>query len=230
MTHSLSIRGLCLRRGDRVVIRDVNLDVDAGGICALMGASGAGKSSILRAVAALEPFDAGTIHVGDDVVLRPGPVPPQSALRALRSKVGMVFQAHALFEHLTVVENVMLAPVRVFGASVVEAQANAARLLEELGVSHRAAAFPRQLSGGEAQRVAIARALATNPSVLLMDEPTSALDHARRSALGEILQHLASQNRAILMATHDTDFASAFATRTVTLTGGTISGTAFANG
>jgi ABC-type polar amino acid transport system ATPase subunit len=230
VTTALSIRGLSLRRGDRTILQNDDLEVGAGEIVALMGASGAGKSTILRAVAALEPFDAGHIRIDDAVTLTAGLVPPQSALRELRARVGMVFQAHALFEHLTVLENVVLAPVRVFGASDADALADATRLLHELGVSHRADALPSQLSGGEAQRVAIARALATGPSILLMDEPTSALDPARRGGLGEILRHLAGQGRAILMATHDADFAASFSHRHVTLEHGVISGTTLASG
>jgi ABC-type polar amino acid transport system ATPase subunit len=232
MTHptsdtALTVRGLRLARGAREILRGIDLDVERGAICALMGASGAGKSTILRVIAALEPFSEGTVRVGP-VDLRPGPLPAQSQLRALRSEVGMVFQMHALFEHLSVVENIMLAPTHVLGRSPADARAAAVQVLEELGVGHRMDALPRQLSGGEAQRVAIARALATDPHLLLMDEPTASLDPARRDSLGDILTTLAATGRTILMATHDIDFARTFARHHVLLENGSIGGTTFA--
>jgi ABC-type polar amino acid transport system ATPase subunit len=133
-----------------------------------------------------------------------------------------VFQAHALFEHLSALDNVTLAPIHVLRWDRGRAESVAHELLESLGVGARASAFPRQLSGGEAQRVAIARALAPNPSLLLMDEPTAALDPARRGALGEKLRELARQGRALLVSTHDVDFARACSDRIITLADGAI--------
>ncbi len=218
---ALSIQGLEMSRGSRKILGGVDLEIAPGEICGLLGASGAGKSTILRAVAALEPFNDGRIEVGD-FTLVPGAVPRESQLRPLRSRVGMVFQAHALFEHLTAMENVTLAPVHAHGFTADKANAVARELLESLGVGHRADALPRQLSGGEAQRVAIARALAPGPMVLLMDEPTSALDPARRAALGETLRELARQGRSLLIATHDTAFARQFFDRTLHLVEGRV--------
>ena len=218
---TLGVRGLHVARGDRAILRGVDLDVGAGELAALMGPSGTGKSTVLRAIAALQPFTAGSIRVGN-VELHAGPVPPESRLRPLRRTVGMVFQAHALFEHLTVLENVMLAPVHAHRWPAERARAAAMELLESLGVSSRANAYPRQLSGGEAQRVAIARALAPNPMVLLMDEPTSALDPARRNALGTTLRALAAAGRALLVATHDVAFALAHADRVAILSDGVV--------
>jgi ABC-type polar amino acid transport system ATPase subunit len=217
----LSIRGLRLSRDDREILRGIDLDVASGELCALMGPSGSGKTTILRAIAALQAFDAGDVRVGD-VVLRPGHVPPQSKLGALRRTVGMVFQAHALFEHLTALDNVTLAPVHVLGWEASRAISTGRQLLDALGVGARADALPRQLSGGEAQRVAIARALAPDPALLLMDEPTAALDPARRQSLGELLRGLAHQGRALLISTHDVDFAQSYADRVVTLTNGAL--------
>jgi polar amino acid transport system ATP-binding protein len=134
----------------------------------------------------------------------------------------MVFQSHALFEHLTALENVTLAPMHALAWTPDRARNAARRLLEDLGVGHREDAYPRQLSGGEAQRVAIARALAPNPTLLLMDEPTSALDPARRDALGATLRDLAASGRGILIATHDEDFAEIYGDRTITLLDGMI--------
>ena len=216
---ALVVRGLCVERGGREVLRGIDLEVAAGETCVLMGASGSGKSTALRTIAALQPFSAGSISVGD-FQLHPGAVPKESRLRTLRSSVGMVFQAHALFEHLTALENVTLAPHHALRWTRDRSESVARGLLRELGVDARADAYPRQLSGGEAQRVAIARALAPNPTLLLMDEPTSALDPARRVGLGETLRALAGAGRALLIATHDEEWAERFADRTVTLIDG----------
>jgi ABC-type polar amino acid transport system ATPase subunit len=219
--NSLVIRDLRVTRDSRDVLSGVNLDLKPGSICALMGRSGAGKSTVLRAAVALQSFDEGEITLGD-VRLVPGPVPPESGLRALRRQVGMVFQAHALFEHLTALENVTLAPIHTLGVSSIDAESAARALLESLGVAARAGAWPRQLSGGEAQRVAIARALALDPAMLLMDEPTAALDPARRGALAATLRGLAAQGRGLLIATHDVDFAMDCATEVIILAAGRI--------
>ncbi len=218
---ALDVRGLALRRDGRDLLAGVDLVVEAGHTCALMGVSGAGKSTVLRAIAALQPFDAGRVTVGA-VSLVPGPLPRGSTLAALRRMVGMVFQSHALFEHLSVLDNVTLAPVHALGWTRERAEAAARELLASLGVAARAAAFPRELSGGEAQRVAIARALAPDPRLLLMDEPTSALDPARRGALAESLRALAAGGRALLIATHDVDFARAVADEVAILHHGTV--------
>ena len=228
MSHEIALRGIALRlralhagHGDRAILRGLDLDVAEGEVCAVMGVSGAGKTTVLRVVAALQPFSSGTVEIGD-VALQPGALPPESQLRALRRRVGVVFQSHALFEHLTAIENVMLAPVHALGQSRASAEATAMRLLDSLGVSARAQAYPRQLSGGEAQRVAIARALAPDPQLLLMDEPTSALDPARRAALGESVRALATQGRGLLIVTHDAAFARSYADRVVVLSHGAI--------
>ena len=216
MTDPLVVRDLGLRRGARTILEGVSFEVRRGELCALMGASGAGKSTILRAIAALEPFDAGVVSF-DGATLSPGAVPPQSRLKELRRHVGFVFQAPSLFEHMTALDNVMLALVHALGWPADRAKRVASDLLESLGVGARAQAYPRELSGGEAQRVAIARALAPDPSVLLMDEPTSALDPARRGVLGDLLRELVRQGRALLIATHDVEFARSYADRVLEL-------------
>jgi ABC-type polar amino acid transport system ATPase subunit len=217
----LAVDRLVLCRGGRDLLRGVTLRVAAGEVAALMGLSGSGKTRILRATAALEAFDAGVIDVAG-FRLEPGPLFPESRLRPLRRKLGLVFQAHALFENWNALENVTLAPRYAAGRSASEAKHRAWELLESLGVADRAAALTRELSGGEAQRVAIARALALDPSLLLMDEPTAALDPARRGSLGEVLRRLAAQGRGLLIATHDVDFAGDFADRVLVLSGGAI--------
>jgi ABC-type polar amino acid transport system ATPase subunit len=217
----LSIEGVHLSRGARPVLRGLDLDVRAGERVALMGLSGGGKTTALRAVCALEPFDAGRIRV-DGFDLRPGAVPREAQLRRLRRLVGMVFQFHHLFSHLTAVENVSLAQVHALGVARDEADARSRARLESLGVGHRAGARPAELSGGEAQRVAIARALALDPPLLLMDEPTASLDPARRGDLAATLVSLAASGRTLLVATHDVSFARAFATRVTVLADGRV--------
>lgn len=217
---AVTIRDLHLRRASRQVLTGVTLDVERGEIVVLMGASGSGKTTILRTLAGLETFDRGSINV--EGVLVPGGPLHSHALRELRHKVGLVFQFHCLFEHLSVLHNVTLAPMHVHRVGRVDAERRARDLLAALGVEHRAAAWPRELSGGEAQRVAIARALATDPPVLLMDEPTASLDPTRRQELAALLQSLAGRRRTLLITTHDAEFARAAATRTVHLRDGRV--------
>lgn len=216
MSALLVIDRLRVRYDTRDVLRALSLEVARGELVALMGPSGVGKTTALRAIAALQPFDEGQIVV-DGFALAPGPVPPESRLVALRRRVGLVFQAHALFEHLTALDNVTLALRYVLGKRRPEAETLATKLLSELDVGMRAGAWPRQLSGGEAQRVSIARALAPDPALLLMDEPTAALDPARRTALGATLRRLCEQGRGLLVSTHDAEFARAHADRVVSL-------------
>ena len=197
----LDVRDLRLRRGAREILRGVSFTVAPGEILALMGLSGSGKTTILRVIAGLESIEAGSVACG---------------------RVGMVFQFHYLFEHLTAIDNVMLAPVHVQKVNRSAAMARAQQLLDELGVGHRAAALPRELSGGEAQRVAIARALAIDPPLLLLDEPTASLDPARRNELGSSLRTLAASGRSLVMTSHDDDFVREFASRVIVLANGEV--------
>ncbi|MEZ5416583.1 MAG: ATP-binding cassette domain-containing protein [Vicinamibacterales bacterium] len=213
----LRVEGLELARGPRQILRGVDLGVDTGEVVALMGLSGSGKTTILRAIAGLEAFGGGRIVV-DGLELDAG-----ARLHAeLHRKVGMVFQFHCLWDHLSAVENISLAPVHVYGAAPSAAGARARTLLAELGVGHREHALPRELSGGEAQRVAIARALAADPKLLLLDEPTASLDPARRGELGKTLLELAAAGRSLLLTSHDDDFVRDFATRAVVLADGLV--------
>jgi ABC-type polar amino acid transport system ATPase subunit len=217
----VTIRDVHLQRGPRPILTGASLSVNRGEIIALMGASGSGKTTLLRAIAGLEAFEQGSIAV-DGVTMLGGPSAAAS-LRELRRKVGMVFQFHCLFEHMSAVQNVWLAPVHVHHIAQPAAEQRALELMKVLGVEHRARALPRELSGGEAQRVAIARALATDPPVLLMDEPTASLDPARRSELSAMLKSLVSRQRTLLIATHDEEFAHSAATRVVHVTDGRVS-------
>lgn len=217
----LRIDALRLSRGPREVLRGVNIEVQRGEFIALMGLSGGGKTTVLRSIAALENFQSGSIDVSG-FTLRPGPVPGERALRGLRERVGMVFQLHYLFDHLTALENVTLAPTHVRGVTRADAERRARELLVSLGVGHREAALPRELSGGEAQRVAIARALAVDPPLLLMDEPTASLDPARKNELGATLRKLTESGRTLVVTTHDDDFVRDFASRVIILAEGEV--------
>jgi len=217
----LRVDRLQLSRGARAVLRGVSFSADRGELIALMGLSGGGKTTILRAIAALEAFDSGAIEV-DGVALEPRGATPRARLRELRRRVGMVFQMHYLFEHLSATDNITLAPLHVAHVTRGDAEKRAGELLQSLGVGHRRNAFPRELSGGEAQRVAIARAMAMDPPLLLMDEPTASLDPARRHELGETLVELTRGGRTLIVTTHDDDFARDFATRVVILAEGEI--------
>jgi ABC-type polar amino acid transport system ATPase subunit len=218
---AVSVRDLRLRRGTRQVLDGVGFAVRRGEVLALMGPSGSGKTTILRALAGLEAFEGGFIDVeGVEVPPSAGGHQRPSVLRALRRKVGMVFQFHGLFEHLTVLQNVTLAPVHVHRVSSADAERRARLLLASLGVDHRARALPRELSGGEAQRVAIARALVTDPPVLLMDEPTASLDPARRVELADLVRRMAGQGRTLVIVTHDEDFADLATTRRLVMRDG----------
>lgn len=201
MTATLIVRDLHLTRGNRAILKGVNLDARAGEMVALMGRSGSGKTTILRVIAGLDTPDSGQVTAG---------------------KAGMVFQFHHLFEHLSALDNVTLAPRHVHGVATAEAQRRARGLLDQLGVGHRAGAVPRELSGGEAQRVAIARALAVDPPLLLLDEPTASLDPARKNDLGDALRALAASGRALVMASHDDDFVRQHATHVVVLADGIV--------
>jgi ABC-type polar amino acid transport system ATPase subunit len=216
----ISVKRVDARRGPRQILSGVDIDIVRGEVVALMGPSGSGKTTILRAIAGLDPFDSGSIEV--DGVARGGGVSQPAALRALRRMVGLVFQFHCLFEHLPAAKNVWLAPVHAHGVAQGDAEKRALDLLRVLGVEHRARAFPRELSGGEAQRVAIARALAVDPPVLLMDEPTASLDPIRRAELTTIVRGLVSRDRTLVISTHDEEFARATCTRVVRIRDGRV--------
>ena len=210
--YPLVLRDVRLQRGGRVLVSEANIEARAGELIALRGHSGSGKTTILRAIAGLDGFDAGAIEVGQ-ARLEAGRAPDRAMLHVLRRSVGLVFQFHCLFEHMSALQNVCLSPVHVYGKSAHEAAGRASELFKQLGVETRADALPRELSGGEAQRVAIARALAVDPPVLLMDEPMASLDPPRRAELGAILQRLTAAGRTLVVTSHDEAFAQQFATR-----------------
>ena len=191
------------RAADASLVAGLNLEARPGDLIALRGPSGCGKTTILRAMAGLDPFERGTIYGGRRAPRRRRR-PNRAMLHRLRRSVGLVFQFHCLFEHMSALQNVCLAPVHVYRRRRPrQRNARARDLLQQLGVESRADALPRELSGGEAQRVAIARALAVDPPVLLMDEPMASLDPSRRAELGALLQTLTESGRTLLVTTHD---------------------------
>lgn len=218
---ALRLREVELHRGTRRVLAGVSFEVGRGELVALMGPSGAGKTTVLRVVAGLETFQSGRVEI-EDFVLSGGNGVPPAALRSLRRKVGMVFQFHHLFEHLTALKNVWLAPVHAHAIPHPQAERRARELLALLGVEERANALPRELSGGEAQRVAIARALAVDPPLLLLDEPTASLDAGRRTELGDLLKKLVAEGRTLVVATHDEAFARGCAHRVLQVNEGRV--------
>jgi polar amino acid transport system ATP-binding protein len=220
----IQVDGLTKRLGARTLLDGVSLQVAAGEAVAIMGPSGSGKTTLLRCLEGLERADAGTVRVGDDV-LAPGGTPAEHAraLGRLRRRIGFVFQQWHLFPHLTVLENVVEAPIHVAGRAADEAARAARALLERVGIGGRADARPHELSGGEQQRAAIARALALEPEALLMDEPTSALDPERVAGLVELLRGLCADGLALLAVTHDEDFARALGGRILVLRDGRLS-------
>lgn len=219
----LRLTDVSLSRGQRRILNGATLSVERGELVALMGPSGAGKTTLLRVIAGLEPFDSGTVEL-EGVALEKGAAQSRSIIARLREQVGLVFQFHHLFEHLSVFKNVWLAPVHARGISRRDAENRARELLAVLGIEHRANALPRELSGGEAQRVAIARALAVDPELLLLDEPTAALDRDRRDDLGNLLRDLIGQGRTLLVATHDLDFALRCTSRVLHIREGRVAG------
>lgn len=203
----------------RVVLDGVTLAVARGEALAVMGSSGAGKTTLLRCLNGLDRLDGGRVRVGahevDAGTREGGP-----ALAGLRRQVGLLFQQWNLFAHLSVLANVIEAPIHVAGVPRAEATSRARALLDRVGIGHRVDAYPRQLSGGEQQRAAIARALAMDPAVLLLDEPTSALDRARADELLLLLRELRSGGLALIAVTHDPYVAEAMGARVARLEAG----------
>jgi polar amino acid transport system ATP-binding protein len=214
---TLSLTNVSKRLGGRLVLDGVSLTAGAGELVALVGPSGGGKSTLLRCAGGLTPFDAGEVRVGPHV-LRPGAAPGAGLWRHF----GMVFQDFQLFPHLTALENVTEAPLRVLGRPRPEALRRGRELLRRVGLEDRAGAYPRQLSGGQKQRVAIARALATEPRGLLCDEITSALDPELKYDLLGVLRGLRGEGMTVVMVTHEIGFARRAADRVAVLAEGRV--------
>ena len=220
---AIGVEGLRKAFGEHVILDGVTVTIAPGTTTALIGPSGGGKSTFLRCLNGLNDFDAGRVTVGSQA-LGPGPITGanRAAAQRIRRLLGMIFQDFQLFPHLTALENLMEAPLRVLGRSRDEARALGERLLDRVGLKERADAYPRQLSGGQKQRVAIARALAMQPRGLLCDEITSALDPELKGEVLAVVEDLRRDGITLLMVTHEIGFARRAADRVLVLDKGSI--------
>ena len=217
MTSLLRVENLRKAYGDKVVLRDVSLDVAQHDVVCLIGASGSGKSTLLRCLNLLETVDDGGIWFeGKEIT------DPRVDARRVRGRMGMVFQAYNLFPHMTVLDNVTLAPRRVHGTSRAEAESRGRELLGRFGLADKVDEHPDRLSGGQQQRAALARALATEPALVLLDEVTSALDPELVGEVLDILRDLAAGGTTMVLATHEMAFARDVASQVCFLHDGVI--------
>ncbi len=213
----ISIRNLKKAYGDFTVLHGIDLDIAEGEVVCVVGPSGSGKSTLIRCINRLEGFSEESSIEIDGLVVKRGP-----ELAQVRAEVGMVFQNFNLFPHMSVVRNVMLAPMRVRGASADKARKQALALLKRVGIGEQAEKYPGQLSGGQQQRVAIARALAMEPRVMLFDEPTSALDPEMVGEVLDVMRDLAGTGVTMIIVTHEMGFARQVADRVIFMDGGRV--------
>ena len=213
----ISIKGVNKNFGSLHVLKDINLDIGRGQVVVVLGPSGSGKSTLCRTINRLETVDSGTIAIDGEQL----PVEGRK-LAELRSNVGMVFQSFNLFAHKTVLENVMLAPVKVRKLAKEKSRERAMAILDLVGVANQSHKYPAQLSGGQQQRVAIARSLAMDPKVMLFDEPTSALDPEMINEVLAVMTTLAGDGMTMLVVTHEMGFARRAADRVVFMDDGAI--------
>ncbi len=206
--------------GNLHVLSDIDLTVVPGEVVVVIGASGSGKSTLIRCINGLEEFQSGSLEVDGNELLPYGK--STKALQTIRTEVGMVFQQFNLFPHLSVIDNVTLAPMKVRGISRDSAVSNAKRLLERVGIADQADKYPSQLSGGQQQRVALARALAMEPRLMLFDEPTSALDPEMIGEVLDAMRELAKEGMTMVIVTHEMGFAREVADRVIYIHKGTI--------
>ncbi|WP_243795855.1 amino acid ABC transporter ATP-binding protein [Saccharopolyspora gloriosae] len=203
--------------GSLHVLQDIDLTVPSGQVVVVLGPSGSGKSTLCRAINRLEPIDSGTVEIDGK------PLPAEGrALAELRADVGMVFQQFNLFAHKTILENVLLGPIKVRKLDKATAEQEASALLERVGIADQAQKYPAQLSGGQQQRAAIARALAMKPKVMLFDEPTSALDPEMVNEVLDVMAGLAAEGMTMLVVTHEMGFARRAAHRVLFMADGRI--------
>ena len=203
--------------GSLEVLKGIDLEVKEGEVVCLIGPSGSGKSTFLRCLNKLEETTAGTVIVDDNDI-----TDPICNINKVRENIGMVFQQFNLFPHLSVLENIMLAPVDRKKLTKAEAKATAERLLATVGLAEKAGEYPPNLSGGQQQRVAIARALAMSPDIMLFDEPTSALDPEMVGEVLEVMKQLAKDGMTMIVVTHEMGFAREVADRVIFMDGGYI--------
>ena len=212
----VELRGIHKSFGDNVVLAGVDLLVDRGEVIVIAGPSGSGKSTMLRCVNGLEIADRGEIKFDGR------PVKPGKGLSALRAEIGFVFQQFHLFPHMSVLDNITLAPMKVKGVARDAARERGEELLTRVGIAEKAHQFPAELSGGQQQRVAIARALAMDPKLMLFDEPTSALDPEMIREVLDVMRDLAREGMTMLVVTHEMGFAREVCDRLVFIDGGLI--------
>jgi cystine transport system ATP-binding protein len=217
----LTVRGVRKAFGELEVLRDISFDVPAGTVTAVIGPSGSGKTTVLRTLNALDRADAGVIGIGDVSVDFGAPV-ERATLARFRAQSGMVFQAHNLFPHKTVLQNVIEGPVIVQKRPKAEAIADARRLLDQVGLAEKADQYPYQLSGGQQQRVGIARALALKPKLMLFDEPTSALDPELVGDVLGVIKDLAAEGWTMVIVTHEIRFAQQVADQVLFIEAGVV--------
>ena len=215
----LTVRGLHKTFGQHQVIKGVDLEVREGEVVVIIGPSGSGKSTFIRCLNSLEEPSAGSVIIGGGAAVKAG---DRKALARLREEVGMVFQDYTLFPHMSVMENMTLAPVKLRRATRAEAESTALALLDRVGLRHKADGYPSELSGGQQQRVAIVRALAMKPRLLLFDEPTSALDPETVGDVLAVMKGLAAQGMTMIVVTHEMGFAREVADRVVFFDGGRV--------
>ena len=217
MEELLKIDHITKKYGESTILEDVSLTVHKGEVVVIVGASGCGKSTLLRCINALEPIQEGRISLNGELIEH-----GSRNLTSLRQKIGMVFQNYELFPHLTVLDNILLAPIKVQKRNKEEVKEEAFMLLRRVGLEEKEKSYPRQLSGGQKQRVAIVRALCMNPEILLFDEVTAALDPEMVREVLDVMLGLASSGRTMVIVTHEMQFARAVADRIVMLDEGRI--------
>ena len=213
----LTIDNVVKRFDDATILDGISYSVKKSEVIVIVGPSGCGKSTLLRCINALEPIQEGSITLDGDVIER-----NSKTLPLLRQRIGMVFQSYDLFPHLTVLDNILLAPCKVQKRDKEEVKQEAMSLLERVGLKEKAKSYPRELSGGQKQRVAIVRALCMHPEILLFDEVTAALDPEMVREVLDVMLDLAKQGRTMLIVTHEMQFARAIADRIIFLDNGKI--------
>nr|WP_295972671.1 amino acid ABC transporter ATP-binding protein [uncultured Bacillus sp.] len=218
----IEVSGLKKSFGSTEVLKQITFEVNKNDVVAVIGPSGSGKSTMLRSLAHLEVINGGSIYVSGDYLVRDGVYASPQEIRQITGKMGMVFQHFNLFPHLTVKENLELAPKLVKKEAPAVIAERSRELMGKIGLTERASAYPANLSGGQKQRVAIARALMMNPEILLFDEPTSALDPELTGEVLQVMKNLAKEHMTMIVVTHEMEFAREVADIVMFMDGGEI--------
>ncbi|MCP1143198.1 amino acid ABC transporter ATP-binding protein [Lysinibacillus endophyticus] len=213
----LQVKGLTKKYGEKIVLNGIDLEVEKGKVIAILGPSGCGKSTFLRCLNGLEEVQGGDILLDNESLIN-----KSTKWREVRQRIGMVFQSYDLFPNLTVMENILLSPLKVQKRNRSEVEAQALELLERVGLADRANDYPRQLSGGQKQRIAIVRALCINPEIMLFDEVTASLDPEMVREVLDVIAQLAEQGMTMLIVTHEMNFAKLVADEVIFMDKGNI--------